>query len=287
MPDDNVHVRTSHSPVGQDVQRVDAVDKVTGRAIFADDIQFGAGLLYARILRSPHPHAAIRSVGVGRAHGLSGVKAVVTGEDFPGHIGLYLRDRHIFCRDRVRYVGDPVAGVAAVSEQVAEEALRLIDVEYDILEPVFDPECGAEPGAPLIHPDLGTYEVVPFILPRPGSNIANHFKIRKGDVESAWSHCVAVVERRYRVPQVQHVPIEPHVAIAQVDDAGKVTLWGSSQSPFAQRNLIAKALGISQSDIRVIAPYVGGGLGRKPASAWKRWRLPLPARPRGDLSNCA
>lgn len=251
------------SPVGESLARVDAREKVTGAATFADDIQFGPALLYARIKRSPHPHALIKSIDISKAKALPGVKAVVTGEDFPGHIGLYLQDRHIFCRDRVRYVGDPVAGVAAVSEEIAERALDLIEVEYEVLPPVTDPEFAASPEAPLLHPDLGNYEVVPFIWPKPGTNISNHFKIRKGDVDSAWEKCAAIVERKYRIPHVQHVPIEPHVAVAKVDETGQVTLWGSSQSPFAQRNLIAKTLGISQSDMRVIAPYVGGGFGSK------------------------
>jgi CO/xanthine dehydrogenase Mo-binding subunit len=251
------------SPIGESKPRIDADVKVTGAALFADDIQFGAGLLYARIKRSPHPHARIKSIDTSKAKALPGVKAVVTGEDFPGYIGLYLRDRHIFCREFVRYVGDPVAGVAAVSQEVAEKALDLIEVEYELLAPVFDPEFGVSPEAPLIHPNLGEYEVANFIFPEPGTNISNHFKIRKGDVATAWEQCVAIVERKYRIPQIQHVPIEPHVAVAKVEEDGRVTLWGSSQSPFAQRNLIAQALGISQSDIRVIAPYVGGGFGSK------------------------
>jgi CO/xanthine dehydrogenase Mo-binding subunit len=251
------------SPIGESKPRIDADVKVTGAALFADDIQFGAGLLYARIKRSPLPHARIKSIDASKAKALPGVKAVVTGEDFPGYIGLYLRDRHIFCREFVRYVGDPVAGVAAVSQEVAEKALDLIEVEYEILAPVFDPEFGVSPEAPLIHPNLGEYEVANFIFPEPGTNISNHFKIRKGDVATAWEQCAAIVERKYRIPQIQHVPIEPHVAVAKVEEDGRVTLWGSSQSPFAQRNLIAQALGISQSDIRVIAPYVGGGFGSK------------------------
>jgi CO/xanthine dehydrogenase Mo-binding subunit len=250
-------------PIGDSVTRVDAREKVLGSALFADDLQFGPGLLYARIKRSPHPHAIIRRIDASKAIALAGVKAVVTGEDFPGLIGLYLRDRHIFCRERVRYVGDPVAGVVANSEAIAERALDLIDVEYELLPGVFDAEYGAGPEAPLLHPDLETYEVANFIFPQAGTNISNHFRIRKGDVEAVWGSCAAIVERAYRIPHVQHVPIEPHVAIAQMSEDGKVTLWGSSQSPFAQRNLIAKSLGISQSDVRVIAPYVGGGFGSK------------------------
>jgi len=251
------------SPIGENKQRIDAREKVTGAAVFADDLQFGAGLLHARILRSPHPHALIKSIDTRKAAALPGVKAVVTGRDFPGYLGLYLQDRHIFCRDRVRYVGDPVVGIAAITEELAEQALALIDVEYEPLEPVLEVEFGVSETAPLIHPRLGEYEVASFILPAPGTNISNHFKIRKGDADNAWEKCAAIVERKYRIPHIQHVPIEPHVAIARVDETGQVTLWGSSQSPFAQRNLIAKALDISQSDMRVIAPYVGGGFGSK------------------------
>src|SRR5512143_551418 len=117
-------------PIGDSVQRVDAREKVVGSAVFADDIQFGAGLLYARIKRSPLPHALIKRIDTSKARALPGVKAVVTGEDTPGMIGLYLTDRYIFCRDRVRYVGDPVAGVVAVSEDIADKAVDLIEVEY-------------------------------------------------------------------------------------------------------------------------------------------------------------
>ncbi|MCU0488925.1 MAG: molybdopterin-dependent oxidoreductase [Anaerolineales bacterium] len=274
-------------PIGDNVTRVDAREKVIGSALFADDLQFGPGLLFARIKRSPLPHAMIKRIDISRASALPGVKAVVTGADFPGLIGLYLHDRHIFCRDRVRYVGDPVAGVAAVSEAIAEQALDLIEVEYESLPGVFDPEYGARAEAPLLHPDLGKYEVANFIFPQPGSNISNHFRIRKGDVASAWENCAAIVERTYKIPHIQHVPIEPHVAVARVDESGKVTLWGSSQSPFAQRNLIASALGISQSDVQVIAPYVGGGFGCKAgvsmealavAIAWKLRGRPIKLR---------
>ncbi len=269
------------SPVGESKRRLDAREKVTGAAIFGDDMQFGNSLLHARILRSPHPHARILSIDTQAAEVLPGVKAVVTGEDFPGYIGLYLLDRHIFCRDRVRYVGDPVAGVAAVSEEIAENALELIKVEYEVLDPVLDGEYGASPESPLIHPDLDQYQVASFILPQPKSNISNYFKIRKGDVESAWEACAAIVERKYRIPHIQHVPIEPHVAVAQVDESGQVTLWGSSQSPFAQRNLIAQALDISQSDMRVIAPYVGGGFGSKAGVSMESLAVAIATKVKG------
>jgi carbon-monoxide dehydrogenase large subunit len=272
---------TKSNPVGKSVPRLDAREKVTGAAIFGDDLQFGNALLYARILRSPHPHARILSIDTSQAEALPGVKAVVTGEDFPGYIGLYLLDRHIFCRDMVRYVGDPVAGVAAISEEIAEEALELIEVKYEVLEPVLDAEFGVSPEAPLIHPDLDQYQVASFILPQPDSNISNYFKIRKGDVDIAWDKCEAIVERKYRIPHIQHVPIEPHVAVAQVDESGEITLWGSSQSPFAQRNLIAQALGISQSDMRVIAPYVGGGFGSKAGVSMESLAVAIATKVKG------
>lgn len=249
--------------IGESIQRLDVHEKVTGAAVYADDLQFGKALLYARVKRSPHPHALIKSIDTSQAEALPGVKAVITGDAFPKRIGLYLKDKHIFARDRVRFVGEAVAAVAAVSEEIAEKAVALIEVEYEPLEPVFDPEYGASPEAPLIHPDLAEYEVPNFIFPKPGTNIANHFKIRKGDVDSAWEKCAAIVERKFRIPHIQHVPIEPHIATAQIDENGQATLWASSQSPFAQRNLIAKTLGISQGKMRVIAPYVGGGFGCK------------------------
>ena len=254
---------STSKPVGKSVPRIDAYEKVTGAATYADDIQFGPGLYYARLVRSPLAHATIKSIDASAALALPGVKAVVTGADTPRRIGLYLKDRTIFALDRVRMVGEPVAGVVAVSEEVAEQAARLVQVEYQELPPVFDPLEAIIPGAPLIHPDLGEYDVVNFIFPQPGTNISEHFKLRRGDVDAAWPHCAAVVEGTFRLPAIQHVPIEPHVAVAQWDPSGQVTLWTCSQSPFAQRDLIAQSLEIPHGNLRVISPYVGGGFGGK------------------------
>lgn len=268
-------------PVGESVTRLDAYEKVTGEAMFADDLQFGPNLLHARIKRSPHPHALIKSIDYSKALELPGVKVVVTGASTPGFIGLYLRDRHVFCTDRVRFVGDPVAGVAAVTEEIAEQALDLIDVEYEVLGAVLDPEYGVTPEAPVLHPDLGKYDVAGFIFPKPGTNVANHFKIRKGDPDKALAEAAAVVKHSYRVPHVQHVPIEPHVATAKVDEQGRVTLWASSQSPFAQRNLIAKSFDMSQADLQVIAPYIGGGFGCKAGVSMEALAVAIAMQVRG------
>lgn len=271
-----------NAPVGENIPRVDALDKVTGAAKFTDDMQFGAGLLYGRLVRSPHPHALIKKIDATKARALPGVKAIATGADTPGYIGLYLQDRHIFATDRVRYIGDPVAGIVATSEEIAEQAVKLVEVEYEILPAVTDPLDAIKPDAPILHPDLEKYEVVNFVFPKPGTNISNHFKVRKGDVEKAFAEADVIVEGEFRVPHIQHVPIEPHIAVAQAD-SGKVTLWASSQSPFAQRNLIAKALHMSQSDLRVIAPYLGGGFGSKAGVSMEACvvvlALKIPGRP--------
>ena len=252
-------------PVGKSVPRIDMYEKVTGTAIFADDMHAARapGLLYGRLARSPYAHALIKQVDASRALELSGVKAVVTGADVPKNIGLYLIDRPIFARDRVRYVGEPVAGVVATTEEIAEEAARLVVVDYEELPAVFDPVEAASPDAPLLHPDLGTYEVANFIFPQPGTNVSEHFKLRKGAVEAAWPQCAAVVEGEFRLPQIQHVPIEPHVAVGLWEQSGQVTLWTGSQSPFAQRDLIAQSLDIPHGNLRVVSPYVGGGFGGK------------------------
>jgi CO/xanthine dehydrogenase Mo-binding subunit len=250
-------------PVGKSVPRVDAYAKVTGSATFADDIQFGPGLYYGRLVRSPYAHALVKGIDASKALAMPGVKAVVTGLDVPNNIGLYLVDRPIFARERVRYVGEPVAGVVATSEEIAVEAAQLVAVEYEELEAVFDPFEASRPDAPLLHPNLSTYQVANFIFPQPGTNISEHFKLRRGDVDAAWPQCAAVVEGEFRLPQIQHVPIEPHVAVGLWEQSDQVTLWTCSQSPFAQRDLIAQSLRIPHGNLRVVSPYVGGGFGGK------------------------
>jgi len=250
-------------PVGKSVPRVDMYDKLTGIALFTDDIQFGPNLYYARLARSPHAHALIKQIDVSKALEVPGVKAVVTGKDAPELVGMYLVDRPVLAGERVRYFGEPVAGVIATSEALAEEATRLVKVEYEELPAVFGPMESIQPDAPLLHPDLGEYKVASFIFPEPGTNISEHFKLRKGDVESAWPRCAAIVEGTFRLPQIQHVPLEPHVSVALWEPSGQVTLWTSTQSPHAQRDLIAQSIHIPHGNLRVVSPYVGGGFGGK------------------------
>lgn len=249
--------------IGQSLNRTDVVDKVTGCAVFVDDIHFGPHLLYSRLVRSPHSHALIKKVDASKALALPGVRAVVTGQDLTARMGLYLIDRPIFAADRVRYYGEPVAGVVATTEEIAVEAARLVEVEYQPLPAIYDPVEAAQPDAPLLHPDLGDYSVANFIFPEPGTNISEHFKIRKGDAEAAFAECAAVVESRFRLPPIEHVPLETHTSVALSEKNGQVTLWASSQSPFAMRDMIAQGLGIPHNKLRVIAPLVGGGFGGK------------------------
>ncbi len=170
----------------------------------------------------------------------------------------------ISCQGSCSLRREPVVGVGAISEEIAEKALELIQVEYEPLPAVFLPQEAIKPDAPLIHPDLGDYEVVNFIFPEPGTNISNHFKVRKGDMEKAWQDCATIVENEYYIPHIQHVPLETHVAVAQVDLTGKITLWTSSQSPFAQRDLIAKTWGCHPAISELSHPMWAAVLDVKP-----------------------
>ncbi len=293
-----------HKVIGKSVPRLDALDKVTGAAKFVDDLQFGPTLLHAKILRSPHPHARIISIDTAAAAAAPGVRAVVTGRDCPNYIGLYLADRTIYATDRVRFVGEPVAAVAADTPEAAAAAVSLIKVEYEPLPGIFDPVTGAKshetllhdtpsstdmwwqgqtcittktPG-PLIHDNLSEYTCAPFIFPIPGTNISNHFKLRKGDIERGFAAADVIVENVYTLPHIQHSQIEPHSAVAHVDRTGKVTLWASSQSPNAVRKLIATAFDLPLSKIRVITPYVGGGFGGKAGVTCEALVVPLAMR---------
>lgn len=180
------------STVGKSVTRLDAIGKVTGKAIFGPDIQL-PNLLYGKTLKSRYPHARIRDINFEEAIKLPGVKAIITAKDAPVcKFGINIIDQSIFARDKVRFQGDLVAAVAAVDEETAEKALQLIDVEYEELPAVFDPVEAMKPGAPLVHEGLHTYALLPLygvknaFKPIKGTNIAYHFKLRKGDVNKGF-----------------------------------------------------------------------------------------------------
>ncbi|HEC82944.1 MAG TPA: xanthine dehydrogenase family protein molybdopterin-binding subunit, partial [Firmicutes bacterium] len=222
------------------------------------------GMLYARMLLSPHPHAKILSINIEKAKRVPGVKAVLAGSDLPYRIGLYMVDKPILAQTKVRYEGEPVAAVAATSEDAAIEAVSLIEVEYEPLKPVTDAREALKPDAPLVHEDLHTYKYVKGVFfPVPHTNIANHFKLRKGDVEEGFKKSDRIIENEFYAPQVQHVPLETHATIAHWKPSGDIEIWTSAQSPFAVRNLLSVALGISHARIRVVVPYVGGAFGGK------------------------
>ena len=252
--------------VGTAATRIDGLEKVTGAAQYVDDIDFGADLLHAAIVESPHPHARILSIDTSEAEAVPGVVKVVTGENFPFTFGLYMKDRYVFAQDRVRFVGEQVAAVVARDPKVAKRAARLVRVEYEELPAIYDPLEAVGAGADLLHPDLADYPHVPWFFPHAGTNIAHWRKTRKGDIEEGFASADVVLEDTYRVPRYAHCAIEPHIVVGLYDRAGRLTMWSASQSPYTQRHLFAEALaplGLSDKDVRVVTPYVGGGFGGK------------------------
>jgi CO/xanthine dehydrogenase Mo-binding subunit len=266
--------------VGKDVPRVDGLEKVTGCARYTADLKFPR-MLHAHVVRSPHAHARVLGVRTEKAERVPGVRAVATGREFPFHTGIYLKDQTIFAIDRVRYAGDPVAAVAAETPEAAREAAALVEIDYEPLPANFDAVAGIEPDAPLVHPDLGAYECVPWIRPRGGTNICNHLKVRKGDYRKALAKCASVFEHTFVVPQVHHVALEPHVAVARADLAGKVEVHTSAQSPFTVRHLLAACFSMPHGDISVHVPAVGGGFGGKAGIGIEPIAVALAMKARG------
>lgn len=248
--------------IGRSPARLDAYEKVTGRAVFAVDLKL-AGMLHARVLRSPIPHGRITHIDVSKAETLPGVIAVVTGKDFPGSFGATVQDQNFLAREKVRFVGDPVAAVAAVNLDAAEEALSLIKVEYEPLAAILDPVEAMKPGAVLIHEELSRYATAPGIFPVAGTNICNHFKLRKGDVEKGFTESHVVLEDTYTTQMVQHAHLEPHASIAQVDPSGKILIWSNTQTPYFNRKALARALNLPLNKVRIMGTSVGGGFGGK------------------------
>lgn len=243
----------TYDVIGKPIPRIDANVKATGQAAYAADLVL-PGMLWGKALHSPFPHARILNINATRAECLPGVRAVVTGKDAVGG-GKYgylptTRDKLPFETDKVRYIGDEIAAVAAVDEDIAEEAVSLIEVEYEQLRPVFDPEESLREGAPLVHEHLK-------------SNITAQSHMHFGDVAKGFAESDEIREKSFSTQFVIHGFIEPHAALATWDSAGKATLWASKQSPYISYRHIARGLGIPLGRLRIVQPYVGGGFGGK------------------------
>ncbi len=250
--------------VGTRPVRPDGADKVTGRALYGADFA-AAGLLHGKILRSPHAHARILSIDTGRAEALPGVQAVVTAADFPATpdgdtATKYLRD-NVLANEKALYRGHAIAGVAATSPHVAEEALALIDVRYEVLPAVLTAPEGMRDDAALLHDDLKTSELGE--QTDRLSNLAEHFQHVKGDVESGFAEADVVVEREFNTETVHQGYIEPHNASALWNQDDRVHVWCSTQGAFAARDTIAQVLGLPVSQVRVVPMEIGGGFGGK------------------------
>ena len=268
---------TQHRVVGKRIPRVDANVKATGQAEFAVDVVLPR-MLHGKILRSPYPHARILSIDTSRAETMPGVKAVITGKD-TGVVRFsfldtprYPADQCPLAVDEVRFIGEEVAAVAAVTEEIAEEALRLIRVEYEELPAVFNPEESIKDGAPRIHdkiiPNTTTawedFGVVREARPYDAvNNISNQVLITIGDIEQGFRKSDYIREDRFEIPSTAHVALEPHVAVASFDSSGKLDVWLSHMGYEHKRFWLAKTLGLPISKVRVHKTYVGGAFGGK------------------------
>jgi len=249
---------------------IDARERVTGSVAYTIDLSL-PGMLHAKLLRSTSPHARIRSIDVSGALGVPGVVAVLTGKDLAErsdltpYFGPVYRDQPILAIDKVRFVGDPVAAVAAVDLDAAREAIARIEVEYDELPAIFELDEALAEGAPLVHeepPRTGETFADVIVRPQAGTNICNSFRLRKGYVERGFAEADEIFEDVFTSPPVQHVPLETHACLAQVTN-GQVTVWSSTQIPFIVRSQLAEIFRIPQSRVRVIIPTLGGGYGAK------------------------
>ncbi|MDD3401142.1 MAG: xanthine dehydrogenase family protein molybdopterin-binding subunit [Eubacteriales bacterium] len=268
--------------VGVSYDRSDAIKKVTGAAEYVDDIRLPR-MLYAQCVRSPYAHAKILAVDTSEAEKITGVRAIITGDEYHNRAGLYLEDRYFMAKigDTAKYMGEAVAAVAAETPEIAQAACDAIKVEYEPLPAVTDALEGMKPDAPIIHPDLGKYKVAPIFYPKPGTNISHHYVLRKGDFEQACKDADKIYENSYYIPHVQHVPLEPHGCIARFDADGKCTVWASCQSPYAVRQALSVAFDLPLNKVRVISQAVGGGFGSKAGTTLEGIVIPLAKKCHG------
>jgi CO/xanthine dehydrogenase Mo-binding subunit len=255
--------------VGVNTRRIDGAEKVAGQAVYAGDLRL-PGMAYAKVLRSTVPHGRIRRIDSGKASALPGVLAVLTRDNLnvaSNAFGAYVRDQQILASEKVRYVGDMIAAVAATEPGIAAAAVELIEVDYVELPAVFTFEESLKDGAPLVHEKLegrkdpgygrGGKHIV-----HDHSNICFHFRHERGAIESGFRDSDRIFEDTFYFPSAQHYPMEPHVCVAQFE-SDMLTVWSATQSPFPVRQELARVFGLPFSAVRVIVPYVGGGYGAK------------------------
>ncbi len=256
--------------VGHSVARVDGVEKVTGAAKFVGDLHI-SGMLHGKILRSPYPHARIRAIDASAAEALPGVAAVLTAADIADLNPIY-NGRPVIAMNKVRYVGEPVATVAAVDPETADEALELIQVDYEELPFAAGIEAALKSGAPLIHEEKG-------------GNIGTHEKVTRGDVDSGFAESDEIAEDWFTFPMVYHYAMEPHSAMAQFDDDG-ITVWSSAQHPFQVRGDISRVFKVPPAKVRMIISYLGGGYGSKSYTKFEPLVVALSRKARQPVRIC-
>jgi len=254
---DDQRPASTFSTIGRSTAMIDAAEKTTGAGKYTDDLSV-PGMLVGKILHSPYPHARIMRIGTSRAEALEGVVAVVTGPDAPNPFGILPvgHDEHALALDKVRYVGDNVACVAAISESIAEKALELIDVEYELLPAYFDPEDSMNAETDLIHDN------------KP-HNLEKDYHHVFGDPDKAFGEADCVLEARFLANEVTHAAMEPHSTLASFEtdphtgEPGRLIIWSSTQVPYYLQHKLSLVLDMPMQQIRVIKPLVGGGFGGK------------------------
>jgi CO/xanthine dehydrogenase Mo-binding subunit len=248
--------------VGNPTPRVEGEQKVTGKAVYAVDVTL-PDMLWGKILRSPIPYARIKRIDVNQALQLPGVKAIVTGKDVAGlRIGRRIYDMPILAEDVVRFIGEKVAAVAAETEYIAEQAVNLIEVEYEDLEPVVDPVKAMEPSAPLLHPDVNSYKGLPDKLDEP-SNAFIQINWKKGDIETGFKQADLIVENMFSTNKMHQAYIEPHSCVVKTDGNGGAEIWACSKVPYAIREQVSTAVQVSPESLIVHPCYIGGDFGGK------------------------
>jgi putative selenate reductase molybdopterin-binding subunit len=251
----------AHRIVGQPIGRLDGIGKVSGEARYSGDVTL-PGLVWGKALRSPLPHARIVRIDASRAKALAGVLAVLTARDLPDVlVGRRMFDMPMLARDRVRFIGEKVAVVAAVDADIAEEALALIDVEYEDLPAVFDPVEAIQSGAPILHENPAAYEGA---LPeRPHPNVQSVLRFKLGDVEAGFREADRNFEHTFRTQLDHQGYLEPHAGVVAIDEEGRLQVWASNKMPFRLKELLSHALRLPPEQIRVNLTPIGGDFGGK------------------------